>query len=162
MALLAWILFPPQREAQSTDVVMVLAGANDGRHKYGAELVNQGLAPNFVVSNPSGTRDIVGTSYCQGANQPESAEQTWCLKPNPISTTGEAQTLEVLAQEQNWETATIVTNRTHARRVQQNFNHCTDLDATVVWVDVVNEDIIEYVLAHEAGGLMQLWFTDHC
>lgn len=161
-AALAWLLFPPKRELHPTDAVLVMANMSDGRHEMGASLIDEGIAPNLIVSNPLGEKDIVGHSYCAGENIPEAAAEAWCMDPFPVSTTGEAWTFEELAREQAWSTVTVVTARTHARRVQQNFDHCTDLDANVVWIDVVEEDILQYIVAHEFGGLLQLWLTDHC
>lgn len=158
----AWIFFPPGTPAQPADVVMVIAGESDGRHQLGAELIEAGAAPNFVVSNPSGIRDRVGTAHCRGARRPAAAVETWCLKPEPVTTTGEALTMGKLAEEQNWESATMVTNRPHARRVGAMFRHCTSLEVSVVYVDEIDREIIVDQVLHEMGGFIKLWLTDPC
>lgn len=158
----AWILFPPQEMVVPADVVMVIAGESDGRHQLGAELVEVGMAPNFVVSNPSGTRDRVGSAHCRGARRPEAATATWCLQPEPVTTTGEALTIGRLAEKESWSSATVVTSRLHARRVHTMLRQCTDLDVTVVYVDYIDQDIVVHQVLHEIGGYIKFWATNPC
>lgn len=112
------ILFPPKQEAKASDVVLVSAGYADGRHSVGADLVNSGLSPNLVVSNPEGTKDITGSKYCRGSSRPAKADRIWCMKPDPITTAGEAMAFRENAYVEEWSNATVVTGRTHARRVK--------------------------------------------
>lgn len=68
------------------------------------------MADNLVVSNPLGIRDPAGYDLCARSLVPEHVE-TWCMDPVPFTTTGEAQTFELLAQQEGWTTAVVVTNR---------------------------------------------------
>lgn len=158
----AWILFPQEGQVVPADVVMVIAGESDGRHELGAELVEEGMAPNFVVSNPSGTRDMVGSAHCRGSLRPEAATATWCLRPEPVTTTGEAMTMGRLAEKENWSSATVVTSRLHAHRVHSMFRSCTNLDVSVVYVDYIDKDIVVDQVLHEIGGYLKFWATDPC
>lgn len=97
-----WFLFPPKDQIEHTDAVLVLAGASDGRHELATQIVNDGFSDKFVVSNPEGEIEKVGTAYCRGALQPESAEEVWCMEPAPSTTTGEVLTIDELASEQGW------------------------------------------------------------
>ena len=51
LSLPAWFLFPPQDIPSESDAVLVIAGASDGRHQLGAQLIEDGLSKNFVASN---------------------------------------------------------------------------------------------------------------
>ena len=98
----AWFLFPPQVEPTKSDAVLVIAGVSDGRHELGAQLIEDGVAENFVVSNSSGPKDEVGYAHCHGNSRPESATETWCMKSDPVTTTGEALAIDQLAKEEGW------------------------------------------------------------
>lgn len=162
LAVIVWLLLhPPKNEPTSADVVLVIAGATDGRHDLGAELVKAGVADNLVVSNPAGLNDEVGSSLCRGENQPEGVN-TWCMNPVPSTTTGEAQTFERLAQEQGWETAVAVTNRPHHHRVRLNFAQCTSVDTAVVSTEGLTERSLPYLVARELGGYVKHFLTNPC
>src|SRR5690625_4431513 len=66
----SWFLFPPRDTPSSHDAILVLAGASDGRHQLGAKLVVEGVASNFVISNPSGDGEPIGYSHCAGDKRP--------------------------------------------------------------------------------------------
>lgn len=158
----AWFLFPPKDVPASSDAIVVVAGASDGRHQLGAELVDRGIARNFVVSNPSGDKDIVGFEHCSGDKQPETADETWCMKPTPGTTMGEAKTVGVLAEREGWTSATVVTNRPHTRRVRTTFEACTTLEISVVPnenVDIVRAPIH---IGREIAGFIKFWATNPC
>ena len=157
-----WFLLPPQENPGSSDAVVVIAGASDGRHQLGAQLVEEGLAERFVVSNPRGTGDRVGSAHCRGQDRPGKATRVWCLKSEPVNTAGEAVTVGELAAEEGWETLTVVTNRPHNRRVRTMFEECTDLDVTVVSSEWVNKARVPYHVAREIGGYLKFWLTDPC
>lgn len=48
---LAWFIYPAKAEPKKVDVVLVLAGSSDGRHEYGAELVEE--ATPAITSSPT-------------------------------------------------------------------------------------------------------------
>lgn len=158
----SWILFPPHKALKDSDVVMVVAGASDGRHELAARLVEGGTAKNFVVSNPGGRKEKVGSSHCRGVDMPDAADKTWCLSPKPRTTIGEALTIGKLAEEQGWSTATVVTSRTHARRVHTMFKYCSGLDANVVFVDDLQTGRVKKRVIHEIGGYIKFWLTKPC
>lgn len=158
----AWFLFPIQDEPRESDAVLVMAGASDGRHELGAQLIEDGVSENFVVSNPSGANGKVGYAHCQGSSKPESATATWCMKPRPVTTTGEALSIDKLAKEEGWVSVTAVTNRPHNHRVRTNLEHCTDLDYSVVSIDEVNFSQVPVQIAREIGGYLKFWMTNPC
>ena len=157
-----WIYYPPKEEPYSSNAVMVIAGYDDGRHSLGADYIESGIAENFVVSNPAGTRDKVGSAYCRGIDRPSKVSHSWCVKPKPATTAGEAFAMGALAEEQGWSSATVVTGRTHARRVKTMFEECANLDVAVTYPDTVDTSRIRDQIIHEIGGYIKFWMTYPC
>lgn len=157
-----WNVYPPNERTDTADVVVVIAGASDGRHELGAKIAKEYGIKNYVVSNPAGAKDKVGYSHCQGEDQPEDTN-TWCMDSYPVITSGEARTFQELAKEENWDSAIMVTSRPHTRRVKYFFNECTDLsEVKVANVRSINENIIIYQVFHELAGYIKFWITDPC
>ena len=162
LGLPAWLLLPPRDTPSSSDAILVLAGAGDGRHQLGAELVEVGVASNVVISNPGGDGEPIGYSHCAGDKRPESATETWCMNPVPGTTMGEAKTVGSLAQNENWQSLTVVTNRPHTRRVRMTFERCTTLDISVVPIENVDVVRAPIHVAREIAGFIKFWVTDPC
>jgi len=158
----AWFLFPPQESPVTSDVIFVLAGAYDGRHELGAQLVDQGVSQHFVVSNSSGAKDKVGSEHCRGDARPQNAEGVWCLRADPVTTTGEAVALGELAKKEGWTSVTAVTNRPHARRVRTNLEQCTDLKVEVVPIEHIDILRAPSQIAHEVGGYFKYLLANPC
>lgn len=157
-----WTVYPPNERSENADVVVVIAGASDGRHELGADIVRKYGIENFVVSNPAGARDKVGYSHCQGEDRPEGT-RTWCMDPYPVITSGEARTFHELAEEHNWDSAIMVTSRPHTRRVNYFFEQCTNLsEVNVANVRNINENTIIYQVFHEVAGFIKFWITNPC
>lgn len=157
-----WTVYPPNERSENADVVVVIAGASDGRHELGAEIALEYGIKNFVVSNPAGARDKVGYSHCQGEDRPEGT-RTWCMDPYPVITSGEARTFHELAEEENWDSAIVVTSRPHTRRVNYFFEQCTNLsEVKVANVRNINENTIIYQVFHEVAGFIKFWITNPC
>lgn len=158
----AWFLFPPQDDPREVHAVLVIAGASDGRHELGAQLIEDGVAENFVVSNSAGARDKVGYSHCNGDARPESAAETWCMKPDPVTTTGEAMAIEKLAEQEGWTSVVAVTDRPHNHRVRTNLERCTDLEYTVISIDGFNITRLPARMVREIGGYIKFLVTNPC
>ena len=158
----AWFLFPPQEDPSKSDAVLVIAGAYDGRHQLGAQLIEEGISEFFVVSNSSGPEDKVGYAHCHGNSRPESATETWCMKSDPVTTTGEALAIDKLAKLEGWTSVTAVTNRPHNRRVRTNLERCTDLEYSVVSIDEVDVTRAPIRIAREIAGYIKFWLTNPC
>lgn len=157
-----WTVYPPNERSENADVVVVIAGASDGRHELGADIAKRYGIKNLVVSNPAGPEDKIGYSHCEGEDRPEGVN-TWCMDSYPVITSGEARTFDKLAREQNWESAIMVTSRPHTRRVKYFFEQCTDLsEVKVANVRNINENTIIYQVFHEVAGFIKYWITDPC
>lgn len=163
VATVAWFLDPPRQVPAHSDAVMAIAGAPDGRHQRAAQLVDEGVSQNFVVSNPKGKSDTgVSTAFCRGSHRPARAAQVWCLQPEPVTTVGEALKLQELAGEEGWKSVVLVTNRPHSRRVRTIFERCTDLDVSVTSSEWVDTTRIPYHVLREAAGYAKFWVTRPC
>lgn len=157
-----WTVYPPNERSENADVVVVIAGASDGRHELGAEIALEYGIKNFVVSNPAGAKDKVGYSHCAGEDRPEGT-RTWCMDSYPVITSGEARTFHELAEEENWDSAIMVTSRPHTRRVNYFFEQCTNLsEVKVANVRNINENTIIYQVFHEVAGFIKFWITNPC
>ncbi|AGS35332.1 hypothetical protein B841_09295 [Corynebacterium maris DSM 45190] len=162
VAVIVLLLNPPQHRPESADVVVVIAGANDGRHDLAVGLLEAGTADNLVVSHQGGpTKDPAGYALCRGEAVPERID-IWCMQPRPSTTTGEAQTFEELSQEQGWQTAVAVTNRPHHYRVRLNFEQCTSVEPTVASLESMNWRQAPYLVSRELGGYVKHFFTQPC
>lgn len=157
-----FFLLPPRDDVTASDVVVVMAGATDGRHELGARLVEEGVAPHFVVSNGVGDADEAGAAHCRGDKRPARAHRIWCMTPFPDNTAGEAMTLTVLARDQGWTSATVVTNRPHTRRVRSVYERCTQIEVAVVPVQEIDSDHVIRQISREIGGFLKFWFTRPC
>lgn len=155
------VLNPPHTEPEPADAVLVIAGASDGRHELAAELIHDGYSDTLVVSNPAGERDRRGYALCQGEGVPNGTE-TWCMDPEPVTTTGEAQVFNRLARQEGWGSALLVTSPTHHRRVALNFEQCTDLRTLVLHVDEYDRNELARQVVWEIGGFIKFWFTQPC
>lgn len=154
--------FAPSRlQAQQTDAVVVLAGVTDGRHELGARVVKDGVSNSFVVSNPLGEDDLAGYAHCAGESQPEGA-QTFCLDPQPVTTAGEVAALNALAQEQEWDSVVVVTNRPHRHRVAAMMWRGSDLEVDLVTEQTILPGLATRLVVHEIGGLAKFAVTDPC
>lgn len=158
----AWFLFPPRDAPAESDSVFVLAGAADGRHQLGAQLVSHGVSENFVVSNSTGIRDRMGSAHCRGDYRPKEPISTWCLVSDPVSTTGEAIAIGRLSEEEGWSSVTAVTNRPHARRVRAILSQCTDLDVQVVTIENIEVTRAPIGIAREIAGFVKFWLSRPC
>lgn len=155
------ILNPPRTEPVAADVIVVMAGDTDQRHAVGAELARDGIAENLVVSNPAGVRDASGYRLCRGLTSPPDVE-TWCLDPRPATTTGEAQTFDELARERGWDTAVVITNRTHHYRALMNFSSCAEATPTVISVPDSDGRSAAGRVIWELGGFLKFFFRNPC
>lgn len=148
---------------QPADAVFVIAGSSDGRHQVGAALVNAGLAKNFVVSNPRGPMDETGWEYCHRDNQhTPGAEKIICLDPDPVTTRGEARTINDLAQSYGWKRIIVVTNRPHTHRVRMIYQACTDLDVEVVHIKGFQKHLVAYHVLREILGTAKFLIQRPC
>lgn len=156
LAAVAWCLFlvfPAREELRPADAIVMLAGADDGRHAHAVALADEGLAPNLVVSNPEGRLEPIAWSTCHGDRRPDEA-RTWCVPPDPVTTAGEAVTIDRLARRNGWRSVIVVTNRPHTARARWTFERCTGLDVQMAPIEGLNRVQLPIHLGRETLGFV--------
>ncbi|WP_407334830.1 YdcF family protein [Dietzia kunjamensis] len=154
LALTAWGAFLLQPRADGpvrADAVVMLAGADDGRHLYARDLVEAGYADTLLVSNPGGNSETVARRLCTGIARPSGAEVV-CFSPDPRTTWGEAQAVASIARARGWDRILVVTNRPHTLRAGTWMRSATGLDVRMVPVERLDRGMLPVHLVWEAAG----------
>jgi uncharacterized SAM-binding protein YcdF (DUF218 family) len=111
----------PEDALQKADAVIVLGGEHDGREEYGRRLVRSGYASVLVLSDPYPKSDPVMRRACDSARDDV---ETICVRPNPLTTEGEATLTRRLATERGWTKVIVLTWRYHLPRARFVFSKC--------------------------------------
>lgn len=154
VALAAWgtfLLWPRWDGPARADAVVMLAGADDGRHAYAAELIEAGYADTLLVSNPGGNTEKVARRLCSGSTRPAGAEVV-CFSPDPRTTWGEAEAVAAVAELRGWERLVVVTNQPHALRAHTWMRNATGLGVTMAPIARVDVPMLPVHLLREVGG----------
>lgn len=143
----AWLLAPIHRGAPlKADAIVMLAGADDGRHDLAEQLLDDGYAPELYVSHPPSAGKDAGTELCRIA-------RTHCFDPSPRTTIGEAAYIAPIARDEGWTRIDLVTNQPHAFRAGTFFRHCLPgVEVRVVSIDHIVETRLPVHVAREAAG----------
>ena len=163
LVLTAWGVFllrpradPPVR----ADAVVMLAGADDGRHLHARDLVEAGYADTLLVSNPGGNSELVARRLCTGIARPAHAEVV-CFSPEPRTTLGEARTVAAIARARGWERILVVTNRPHTLRAGRWMRNATGLDVRMTPIRRVDGAMLPVHLVGEAAGWVKGGLNRH-
>ncbi|PTM90633.1 uncharacterized SAM-binding protein YcdF (DUF218 family) [Dietzia psychralcaliphila] len=154
LALTAWGVFllqPRADEPVTADAVVMLAGADDGRHAYARELVEAGYSDTLLVSNPGGNSERVARRLCTGADRPDGAEVA-CFAPEPRTTWGEAQAVAAIARARGWERVLVVTNRPHTLRAGRWMRAGTGVDVRMAPIERIDWPMLPVHLVWEIAG----------
>ena len=115
-----FVLHPDDPLPPRADAVVVLAGS-ESRLPVALELMERGIAPVLVVSDPEGRDDEARRTLCaRGSDRFELV----CALPDPYSTRGEARLVARLAAERGWDTVVVVTSRFHLFRARRLLERC--------------------------------------
>jgi uncharacterized SAM-binding protein YcdF (DUF218 family) len=138
-------VYPASSTPAHADAVVVLAGGSGERLDKGLELVRRGVAPNLVVSN--------GPDELCSAQQ---AFHTFCFRPDPDDTRGEAEAVGRLASAQGWDHLVLVTSDYHATRAHLLLDRCFPgtVDVTTAHSSHAPLPLLS-AIAHEWGGLVE-------
>jgi uncharacterized SAM-binding protein YcdF (DUF218 family) len=115
-------MWPRDDVPRDPDAVVVLGGAGPERARLGIELRDRYDA-TLVLSSSA-----VVLGYDQGLTCPPEI----CISPDPATTSGEARSMAVLAEQRGWEHVTVATARFHTTRARVLFRQCLGDDVTVV------------------------------
>ena len=145
------LLLPRTDQPGTADAVILLAGADDGRHMHARDLVERGVAPTLLVSNPDGTGEPLARSLCSGTDRPGGVEVV-CFVPRPRTTWGEAAAVDAIARARGWRSIVVVTNRPHTLRARTWFRRRTDLTVRMSPIDRVDLPRLPVHVAWEIAG----------
>ncbi|QGW25612.1 MULTISPECIES: YdcF family protein [unclassified Dietzia] len=163
LVLTAWGVFllqPRADEPVPADAVVMLAGADDGRHAHARELVEAGFADTLLVSNPGGNSERIARRLCTGAGRPAGAEVV-CVAPEPRTTWGEAQAVAAIARARGWERILVVTNRPHTLRAGQWMRAATGVDVRMTPIERIDWPMLPVHLVWEIAGFAKGRINGH-
>jgi len=145
------------------DAVVVLGGEHDGREAYGLGLAQRGLAPTVVLSNPYPKEDPVMGRICLHRND---AIEVICLRPEPLTTHGEAIMTRRLASERHWRKILVVSWRYHLARANLVFRQCFSGTSVSTAVKAVPRQYVmpvwywEFIYLYQSAGIAKALLTD--
>lgn len=116
----------PDAPAAFDDGPVVVLGGNPERPAFAAELT-AGTDREVVVSWAASGWHAAGRS-CE-------EPQVTCIRPEPVSTWGEAQAVGRLAAERGWERVTVVTSGFHRARAGSVVRRCVSVPVVVTGPD---------------------------
>jgi uncharacterized SAM-binding protein YcdF (DUF218 family) len=155
------IYVAPQIDSlRRADAIFVLGGRGYERYSYGLTLGLRGGAPQVVMSNPAGARDIWLTDLCEHQRY---AFAVSCFKPEPDTTLGEARELRRLATQQGWHTVIVVTFRPHISRARYIVEKCFDGD--LIMSESPARLSVEYwmwMYVYQTAGYIRAAFQSAC
>lgn len=154
LALTAWgvyLLQPRGEDPVRADAVVMLAGADDGRHAYARDLVEAGYADTLLVSNPGGDSERRARRLCTGADRPDGAEVV-CFAPEPRTTWGEAHAVAAIARARSWERILVVTNRPHTLRAGRWMRAATGMEVRMTPIERIDWPMLPVHLVWEIAG----------
>lgn len=116
------------------DAVVMFGGAGP-RFDAARALVEAGLAPTLVLSDPNDPPAARATTpfevFCRG----EEDFETICFDPEPRTTRGESRFVASLARQRGWQRLVLVTTPDQARRARMLLQRCWPGEVDVVVVD---------------------------
>jgi uncharacterized SAM-binding protein YcdF (DUF218 family) len=151
-------------ELQRVDAIVVLGGEHDGREDYALNLARAGWARTVVMSNPYDAGDPVMTRVCQEVPDIE----VICMRPDPLTTRGEAILMRRLAEARDWSNIMVVSWRYHLPRARLIFRQCfSDETGGAVMVAVPRRYRFsllrwELVFAYQWAGLAKAFAQGEC
>ena len=135
LAVVAWLaicaflfVWPREDSPQQADAVVVLSGDRDFRLPRALELMRDDVAGALVISDGQDPRWPQANRLCdRGARR----FRVFCFRPEPYSTTGEAEAVARLARARGWDSLVVVTSTFHVYRARMLFERCFggDVDA---------------------------------
>jgi len=113
----------------SADAIVVLAGS-DNRLPAAEALFDGGLAPTLVVSADRSGHDSRRAALCR-----KPPKGVVCFHAGPSTTEGEADAVDQLVDQRNWDSLILVTSRYQLFRAGRIFGRCVNAKITEHGVD---------------------------
>ncbi|UNK47362.1 YdcF family protein [Arthrobacter sulfonylureivorans] len=152
---------PSTEPVRSADAVVVLAGASSERLPVGLALMDQGIAPVLVLSSTGNPGNVHADRIC---DQPSLVPYDLiCFTPDVDTTRGEARSIARLAEDNGWDSVTVVTSRYHVTRASAYIGQCSDEDINLV-ASKPNAGAIESLrrFVEESVALASAWIRPVC
>jgi hypothetical protein len=132
---------PEDVRARPVDAVVVLGGGGGERLPTGLGLLGRltGPPPVLLLSLPY-EPPLLTCGTVPGHPNVE----VECLRPDPLTTSGEAADVTSLAAERGWQRLVVVTSDYHVTRSRVLFSRCADRlapDLQVLWVGAASEPL---------------------
>jgi uncharacterized SAM-binding protein YcdF (DUF218 family) len=155
---LAWIVVTPTTsDTPVGDAIFVHAGGNGERLRTAIALLEEGVAPVMVVSNPGGPSSQVPPGLCG------STEMVICVTPSTIDTAGEARALGELVTARGWERVVVVTSDYHVSRAIMLDRSCTGATIDAVAAPArKRQPLVTWARVQETLGLPYSWLFQTC
>lgn len=151
-------------QLQQVDAIIALGGEHDGREDYALDLARAGWAPAVVLSNPYDAGDPVMARVCREVPDIE----VRCVRPDPLTTRGEAILMRRLADQHGWSNIMVVSWRYHLPRARLIFRQCFSAEpGSAVMVAVPRRyrfSVLgwELVFAYQWAGLAKAVVQGEC
>ncbi|MDO5683759.1 MAG: ElyC/SanA/YdcF family protein [Propionibacteriaceae bacterium] len=85
-----------------------------------------------------------------------------CVDPIPATTQGEARNLGRIARENEWQSVTVISQRSHMSRVRILMERCFAGEVRISSNNVESGSYWLRVIAYESGALVKTWLTPGC
>lgn len=105
------------------DAVMVLAGDRTPRLERGLALMRAGVARTLVISDGRDPHWPAANRLCDKGG---AGFRVVCFRPDPYSTSGEAEGFARLARANGWRSVAVATSTFHVTRARMLFRRCFD------------------------------------
>jgi uncharacterized SAM-binding protein YcdF (DUF218 family) len=145
-------VYPASSTPAHADAVVVFAGGSGERLDRGLRLVEDGVAPNLVVSNGPDELCTVQQRF-----------HTFCFRPDPDDTRGEAEEVGRIAAREGWQHLVLVTSDYHATRAGLLLDRCFSgtLDVSAAHSHHAPLALLS-AITHEWGGLIEAALHENC
>jgi DUF218 domain len=122
LAICAFLFVWPREDTpRRADAVVVLSGDRDFRLPRALDLMRDDVARTLVISDGNDPRWPQANKLCNGGAR---GFRVLCFRPDPYSTTGEAEAVGQLARERGWSSLVLVTSTFHLYRARMLFERC--------------------------------------
>lgn len=147
-------VFPKTEAPSDSDAIVVLGPPRQERIDRAFQLADELGVDSILISV---------SPWNHAAYKPESIaactdKRVQCFVPEPLTTGGEAIAVAQIAEDNDWNTVTLVTMSAHATRSQVIFDQCSSLKTGVEVADTpLTLGEWGYQYAYQSAGFVKFW-----